>query len=519
MAFKDLASPFAPWIAALGFALAITAAAQAQTLQVAVPANDMGTLDPDRATATPDINLVNWIFNGLVRMKPGTANPEMIEPDLATTWTSSPDKKVWTFTLRNNVQCQGGFGPLTADDVVFSLQRAANKNASSFFTDYAAIQSVQAPDTRTVKITLNETVPNLLSLLVPYHGGNIVCRKAVEKLGAAFGRRPIGTGPFEVVDYRPQQYVTLQANDKYFRGAPHIKKILFHYMISDSSRDLAFQTGEIDMVSGRYDDLWLKRIARLPGTTVDVMGPTELHTLYLNMSRKPLDDIRVRQAIAHAIDRNALVSFRGATLSKPADSVIPNGYLGHVSVPLLGHDVAEAKRLLAAAGYPNGLTIKAIQTTLPAMLTTMQVVQSQLKSAGINLELTLVDHPAFHAQIRQDLSQIVYYGAARFPIADTYLSQFFDSASSIGKPTAVTNFSHCNAADAEIRAAHVEPDPDKQKALWATAQKKINDAVCAVPMYEMGQPWAWKNKLVFGTKITGSLGLSPPIDETTRLGP
>lgn len=505
-------------LGALAFAgLAQPIAAGAQTLRVAVPGNDMASLDPYRATATLDVNVVNWLFNGLVRIRPGQVNPELIEPDLAESWTSSPDKKEWTFTLRDKVSCQGDYGALTADDVVFSLKRAADKETSSFFADYAAFDRIEAPDARTVKITLKEAVPSLLGLLVNYHGGNIVCRKAVEKLGAEFARQPVGTGPFQVVEYQPQQFLRLKAHDGYFRGAPQIKEILFRYMASDSSRDLAFQAGEIDLVNGRFEDAWIKRIGQLPNTTVDVIGPRELHAIHLNMTQKPLDDIRVRKAIAHAVDREALVKFRGTSLSIVADSVVPRGYLGHATIPLLKHDLAEAKRLLAEAGYPNGITIKSVQTTLPAMLTTMQVVQAQLKAAGINLEFALVDHPTFHAQIRQNLSQLVYYGAARFPVADTFLTQFYESASIVGKPTAVTNFSHCDVADSEIKAARGEPDVARQKALWEAAQKKIVETVCAIPLYEMGQPWAWKTKLTFGTKVEGSLGLSPPIDETTRL--
>jgi peptide/nickel transport system substrate-binding protein len=120
--------------------LFLAAGAGAQTLRVAVPGNDMASLDPHRATATLDVNVVNWIFNGLVRIKPGQISPEMIEPDLAESWTSTPDKKEWTFKLRDNVQCQGDYGALTADDVVFSLKRASAKETSSFFADYLALQ-------------------------------------------------------------------------------------------------------------------------------------------------------------------------------------------------------------------------------------------------------------------------------------------------------------------------------------------------------------------------------------------
>lgn len=477
----------------------------------------MASLDPHRAIASLDVNVVNWLFNGLVRIKPGQINPELIEPDLAESWTSSPDGKEWVFKLRSNVACHGDFGTLTAEDVAFSLRRAATRGSSSFFADYAAFHTIEALDPQTVKITLREAVPDLLGLLVPYHGGNIVCRKAVEQLGEAFARNPIGTGPYQIVEYRPNQFVRLSANDTYFRGAPQIKEILFRYIASDASLDLAFLSGEIDLINGRSDDDWVRRMARHPHTTVDVIGPAELHSLHLNATQRPLDDIRVRKAIAHAIDREETMRFRGTSIARLADSVVPRGYLGHTAVPILKHDVAEAKRLLAEAGYPNGITIKAIQTTLPATLATMIVVQSQLRSAGINLELTLVDHPTFHALIRQNLSQVVYYGAARFPIADTYLTQFFEPASIVGKPTAMTNFSHCDVADEEIRAARTEPSEGKRMMLWTAAQKKIVDAVCAIPLYEIGQPWAWNNKLKFAYDLEGSLGLSPPIDETTRL--
>jgi ABC-type transport system substrate-binding protein len=115
--------------------------AQGTNLSIAAAGNDLGTLDPHRATATPDIGVVSMIFNGLVRITPG------------------------------------------------------------------------------------KPVPGLLGLLVPYHGGNIVCKAAAEQAGDGFARKPVGTGPFEFVDYQPQQFVKLKANEAYFRGSPQIKEI------------------------------------------------------------------------------------------------------------------------------------------------------------------------------------------------------------------------------------------------------------------------------------------------------
>ena len=200
----------------------------------------------------------------------------------------------------------------------------------------------------------------------------------------------------------------------------------------------------------------------------------------------------------------------------PAVSAIPSGYLGtDENAPLQKHDLAKAKALLAEAGYKDGVTIKSIQTTQPSKLTVMEVVQAQLKRAGINLVFDVVDHPTFHAQIRKDLSELTYYSSARFPVADQHLTQYFHSRSIVGTPTAVTNFSHCNVADAEIDAARVETDPAKQLELWKTAQRKVIDAVCAVALVANTQVWAHRDTFDLGYELKGSLSLGPMLTENS----
>jgi peptide/nickel transport system substrate-binding protein len=362
------------------------------------------------------------------------------------------------------VQWHGGYGEMTADDVVFSLKKAADAKTSAFSADFAAFDSIEAIDPYTVKITLKQTVPSLLGILTNYSGGYIVSRKAVEKLGDGYARAPIGTGPFAFASISPNQSLELVANPAYFRGAPKLEKISYRFLPSTASRDLAFQNGEIDLEYGMQDQTWIDRTRKIPGVTVDVFEPGELAELHLNMSQKPLDDIRVRQAIAYAIDRDELLRWQGKDVSRVPQGPIPIGNLGSTAdVGLQQHDLARAKQLLAEAGYPNGLTLKVIHTQLPSMLAEMQVVQAQLKRAGINLDLQVVEHATYHQMIRQDLSSIVFYSAARFPVADIYLTQFFHSRSIVKTPNAVTNFSHCNAADAEIDAARTEPDEHKER--------------------------------------------------------
>ena len=494
-----------------------SAHAAGTTLNVGMGSADAGKLDPHVATTTPDKGLLHWMFNGLVRIKPGEASPANIEPDIAESWTSSEDGLTWTFKLRQDVDCHGDYGRLDAEDVVFSLNRAANPDISAFAKDYAAFDSVEATGDHEVTVKLKNSIPSLLGLLVPYHGGNIVCKDAVEALGADFERSPIGTGPFMFAEYQPQQYVKLVANPDYFRGEPKIKEIFYRYIPSDASRDLAFQSGEIDMIYGKQDQTWVERISQVPGTKISVMTPGEVSVIHLNMTMPPLDDVKVRRAIAHAVNRDAMVEFKGPDVTLAAISPVPEGYLGYTAdVPSYEYSIEKAKALLTEAGHPDGVTIKAIHTALPGMLSTMEALQALLREADINLEIETVEHATFHEQIRKDLSQVTHYAAARFPVADVYLSQFFHSDAIVGTPTAVANFSHCDVADAEISAARVETNAEKQLELWAEAQRKIMDQVCAVPIVQSLQLWAWKDTLDLGVEVKGSLNLSPPVTEAAH---
>jgi peptide/nickel transport system substrate-binding protein len=150
-------------------------------------------------------------------------------------------------------------------------------------------------------------------------------------------------------------------------------------------------------------------------------------------------------------------------------------------------------------------------------MSVMEALQAQLRRANITLEITPVEHATFHQQIRQDLSPLVYYSAARFPVADIYLTQFFHGRSIVKTPTAVTNFSHCNQADAQIDAARVSTDINEQRRLWAEAQKILTENICGVPLLETLLVFARRNTVDYGYDLRGSMSLGPLITEQTRL--
>ena len=131
--------------------------------------------------------------------------------------------------------------------------------------------------------------------------------------------------------------------------------------------------------------------------------------------------------------------------------------------------------------------------------------------------MQVVDHPTYHEMTRNDLSGATFYGAARFPVADTYLTEFYHSDAIVGKPTAITNFSHCDVADEAIDAAKVEADPERQLEQWSEAQRLIHEEICAVPLFNLRQVWLRNNRVDYGYELEGELNLAPRITELTDL--
>jgi peptide/nickel transport system substrate-binding protein len=492
------------------FALVLPLTAGAQTLRVGLIAQDMGTNDPHRASATQDKAPLSWAYDGLVRFPPGSADPARLEPDLAESFTRSADGLTYTFRLRPGVRFHDG-QPLDAEDVVFSLRRAADAARSAFAGDLAPITSIEMVDPMTVRVTLRAAVAGALGLFANYHGGMIVSRRADA------GGQPPGTGPFRL-ERAGGGAARMAAFDGHWRGQPAIRAIDLRFVTSDATRELAFTAGELDLIIGRREQRWVERMRAQPNTVVEVFSPGEFRTLLISSRSAPLNDARVRRAVQHAVDAPAIARFVGLDVATPWASPVPPGYLGATEdVPRFVPDVARARALLAEAGFRDGVTIRAVVSSNSAQLPIMEVVQAQLRRAGIRLDMDVVEHATYHARIRQDLSQITFYGAARYPVADSYLTQFYHSRSAPGQPTMSLNFAHCSAADAEIDAARAEPDEARQMALWATAQRKVMEAGCSVPLFDLKQVWVRRANLNLGYRLEGALNLGPAITHATRL--
>jgi peptide/nickel transport system substrate-binding protein len=502
----------------VGIFLISPAFAQEKVVRMALKASDIRSLDPHYGTTTIDYACIDPMFNGLVRFKPEDINPEKIEPDLAEKWERSKDGLVWTFYLRKGVKFHKGYGEMTAEDVKFSLEKAANKATSGFAGDYAALDKVDVIDKYTVRITFKSAIPSVLGILTNYHGGYIVSKKAVLEKGDKFKFDPIGTGPFMLKEYIPKEKVVEVRHPEFFRGKPKLDRVELWFMPDASSREMAYRKGEIDIVEGEREQVWVKKMREIPGTAIEIFGPGETLVLHFNMTKKPMDDVRIRRAICHAINIDELMKFLGPDVTTKLVSVIPMDYLGGTDkVPKYEFNPEKAKKLLAEAGFPKGLEMSMVITEMSDYRRPMEQIQEQLRRVGINLKMDVITHTAFHEQIRKDVNPLVLYVCARFPTADPLLTQFYYSKSIVGTPTAITNFSHYNKIDDLIEKARVEIDTNKQKELWAEAQRKILEEAVALPLCITKFVFARKVNVDLGYEMRSTLTLVIPIKEATDI--
>ena len=501
-------------------------------LRLAIEAAGPGTLDPHFAAGVQDRAVADMIFNGLVRYKPGNAS--LIEPDLAVNLPESEivnGKQVWIFKLKKGVLFHPGpktkAYELTAADVIYSLQKSADPKRSAYAGEYIGM-TFEKKDDYTIRIILEKPLSTTLFLprIANYAGGFIVSKKAMEAMGyEAFKDHPVGTGPFMFKNYTPGKKLGLTANERYFRGRPLIGTVDVLYMTDLSSREIALKADKADCIFGKIDAAWIKKMQQEKNIFIDVFGVGEVVTIHFNATLKPLNDVRVRKAMAYALDRDRFLAFLGQGIGENVYSPVPAqsmpGGLTVKEAEWLGLDYAlnlgKARQLLTQAGYPDGFSLEVVTSELDQYHRNYKNMRDQLARVGIDLKIKVVDHAAMHRLIRRDVNPIVVYVAWR-PNADVYLTRFFHSDSIVRtgvKPD--TNFSHYNRIDNLIEAARLETNLDKQIELWKHAQIKILEDMAAYPLHYLNLVYVRKAYVDFGHELVSSMALYPQITEKTRI--
>ncbi len=501
-------------------------------LRVGINASGIQTLDPHFAASFADRMIVDMVFNALIHYKPGQA--PQFEPDLA---DAIPEPVIieglqtWTFNLKHHVYFHPGpktpAYELTADDVIYSFEKASDPQRSAYSGEYSGMH-IKKIDDYTCRFILDHPLsPTLFFTKVAnYAGGFIVCKHAVEALGDdAVGKWPIGTGPFMLAKHQPDQMMQLAANRAYFRGVPRLQGVEIYYLPIASECESRFFQGQLDVIRGISLSNWITRIRTQPNVIVDIFGVSEVANIFFNTTVKPLDDRRVRQAIAFALDRDEFLAPFGTEGAVNVYAPIPAQFLPgglraeEVQALKLDYarDIDRSRQLLADAGYPDGFEMDVFVSELHQIRTNYESLKKQLAPIKVKLNLHLVDHSKMHQFIRQDLNPIVIYEAWR-PNTDVYLQQFFHSDSIVlsgKKPD--TNFSHYRLLDDIIEKARRESDPMKQVKLWKYAQVKLLEDMVVYPLHYRPKVYIRRSNVDYGHPLEASIALYPQFTELTRI--
>jgi len=371
------------------------------TLVIGRP-SDAITLDPALPTDNESAEVIFQIYDTLVEWEPGTAT---VAPGLATSWHVDQETgTIWTFELAHGVVFHDGT-PFDADAVVFSFERQRDPDHPYHRDDFQYwpnsfrnIRRVEKVDDDTVQITIERPYAPFLANMAMFPV-SIVSPKAVERWGDGYGEHPVGTGPFVFERWDRGERIVLRRNEHYWRhDRPPLARMVFEVIADPRQRLVALESGAIDLAISILPEE-LQFVGLHPGLVLHRTAPNNVAYLAMNMDRPALATPEVRQAIAHAINKEPIVRLAFQGMASPADGPLPPEQWGyHKPRATYPYDPAESRRLLAAAQARGAwdpstvLRLYAPSTPrpyLPSPERVARAIQANLAEVGIRTELVL----------------------------------------------------------------------------------------------------------------------------------
>ncbi len=381
--------------------LALAAPALAKDQWVIAFGEEPFTLNPANKGALAAVSdyVQIHIFDALVDV----TGPDMaVKPMLAERW-ENVNPNTWRFHIRHGVKFHNG-DPLTAEDVKFTIDLGLANKGSTQNSYLGPTESVRVVDPYTVELVTKTPFPPLLTNISRLH----IVPRAYAKIGAeTFSSKPIGTGPYRFVDWQRGQRITLEANPDYWGGAPTPKRLVFRFIADPSTRAAELKAGGVDIITGP-PVAQLKELAS--GDTAIVTVPAVRVIAYpINTLQKPLGDVRVRRALNLAVDRGTIVKTLLQGYGKPTGQPFIPGWLGYdPDIKPFAYDPAQAKKLLAEAGYPSGfdLTWNISTGVFLADKEIAEAASAMLGQVGVRVRLV----PTERAKIQKDLEAGTFDG-------------------------------------------------------------------------------------------------------------
>ena len=452
----------------------------------------------------PTLVCASKIYQGLLKYSP-TLEPL---PELAKSWELSDDKRTYTFRLQDGVTWHDGT-PFTADDVTFSIMKFHKELSPRARAILAKITDATAPDPLTVKLTLDTPFDPFLLIfdvttvaMVPKH-----IYDGTDYRTNPANQTPIGTGPFRFGEWQRGNFIRLRRYDGYWKpGQPYLDEIIFRIVPDSQSRGIALESGQVQMTAANdiepFDVPKFRAQSNLQVTTKGWEYFSPLMWLELNHRTKPLDDIRVRQALSHAIDRDFVLRRLWFGVGKPATSpVASTTRFYEPSSKLPGYDPKAAAALLDAAGLKpdaRGIRFTLKHLTLPygeVWTRLAEYLRTALKAVGIELTLESSDAGSWARRVADwdydtTVNFLYQYGDPTLGVERTYVS------SNIQKILFTNTGGYKNEkVDALFSEARGATDPAVRQRAFSDVQKLLTEEIPQVWILEMAFPTITDRKL------------------------
>jgi oligopeptide transport system substrate-binding protein len=479
----------------------VEAGVRTQTLYVAIP-GEPSELDPHIINAPPDFRVAPVLFEGLVSADPNTLQAR---PGVAERWELSDDRRTYTFHLRRDARWSNG-DPVAAQDFLYSFRRALTPELGSQYTflfstvvgadDYAAGRlsdfsqvGFAAPDERTVRITLIQPTPHFLEIMAnnvvwsPVHPPTIEQAGGIARRGSGWTRPEtfVGNGPFTLERWRPNELIVTRKSPTYWNeSAIRLSAVQFQPFDNTDAQERAFRAGQLHVT------------ARVPLAKIPMyreQSPSPLHNapflmlrmVNLNTSRPPLNDARVRRALALALSRRQLAERVYYGAASPALQIVPDGMPNYTPGVRIEESAEVARALLAEAGFPGGRGFPSLELQVEASASSQldQALQAAWRQVlGIDVRIVVSESRVHWSNLQQRNYTLSIGGwVADFPDATSMLDLW-------GRASG-WNFTGWNddAYDAELAAANAAPTPAQRLRHLQAAEAQLLEAMPVVPVW------------------------------------
>jgi peptide/nickel transport system substrate-binding protein len=470
-----------------------------RTVVVAIE-NSPNSLDPRVGTDAMAERIGGLIFDALVKKD---EHFEM-KPWLATSW-DQPDDRTWIFHLRDGVRFTNG-QPLTAEDAAWTINSLVDGSLlTSKSGGFAQVERAEATDRLTLTIRMKSADASLLFNLSDGLFGVVP-----KGSGKDFGRAPVGSGPFRFISAEQDKDVVVERNGAYWGGSPKIERVRFAVVPDAVTVALELEKGSVDVASNELTLDMIHALDGRPGLKVETGQGSPVMYLNFNVARGPLADERVRQAIACAIDRQAIVQAVWRGQARLADTLLPAGHWAAAPESELAHwplDPARARALLEAAGYKAdkaGVRLRLEMKTSTDETTRLlaEILQQQLAGAGIALTLRSSEFGTFYSDVtagRFEMYALRWIGSNEDPDIFRYAY-----GSDRFPPKGGNRGHYANPeVDGLLSAAASTTDETVRRAEYITVQKILAEQLPGIPL------WYPNNEVVHSTRV---VGVVPQVD-------